>query len=231
MERHVQTIVKAVSTVMNVQILLNATFWDYGLFHTIMLKNHSPNSKTNGLIPEAMVTASNSVDLRQEFLFSFGAPVAARVPKREWRFDIKNELGVYLGDSGGSVNGGLVYYPSTRAIVARGDLKALTIQPENFKRYSNIRDDLKTSAASSAVNTNILRFPDECNQPLLPVLNNDGTPPSTEYTKEPQVLNNEVTPSSTAKCLNQLMLNETRNPSIKSKMHQVSNRQLKQMLK
>jgi len=91
-----------------------------------------------------MVLGVKSMDLKREFLFPFGQPVAARIPKRTWRFDLKSELGIYLGVSEGSIGGGLVYYPSTRAIAARADLIPLNITPEDFKRYENCNVESKT---------------------------------------------------------------------------------------
>jgi len=56
---------------------------------------------------------------------------------------LKSELGIYLGVSEGSVGGGLVYYPSTRAIAARADLIPLDIIPDDFKRYENSNVEIK----------------------------------------------------------------------------------------
>jgi hypothetical protein len=87
--------------------------------------------------------STSSLDLKRTYLFSFGSPVFVNIPERQWRFDLKTELAIYLGQPSGSVNGGLVFYPSTKAIVPRGDLKQLAIRPEDFLRYSNIRQDIK----------------------------------------------------------------------------------------
>ena len=121
---------------MNDQQLLGNTFWDYCLFHVIQIKNNTPNSKTDGQTPHQRVTRANGTDLNREFLFPFGQPVAARVQKRQSRFDLKSELGIYLGASEGSTGGGLIYYPSTKAVQARADLVALNIKPERFKQYN-----------------------------------------------------------------------------------------------
>jgi hypothetical protein len=144
-ERHVQTVVNMTTVVLHDQTLLGWTFWDYCLFYVITLLNNTPNTKTDGRSPKHAVTGVKSTDLRREFLFPFGQPVAARIPKRTWRFDLKSELGIYLGASEGSVGGGLVYYPSTRAIAARADLIPLNIVPEDFKRYENCNENTKPS--------------------------------------------------------------------------------------
>lgn len=143
-ERHVQTVKKLLSAVMHGQKLLDPSFWDYALFHLVSMWNSSPNTKTNGITPRAMIFGNEDhVDLNRSFLFPFGQPVAARIPKRTWAFDLKAELGVYLGESTGSVRGGLVFYPSTKAILARSDLVSLEVQEKEFSRYSNIRDQIK----------------------------------------------------------------------------------------
>ena len=205
-ERHVQTVVKAVTAVMHDQVLLAAMFWDYALFHMILILNNTPNSKTNALTPGMMVTNSSALDLKRSFLYPFGSPVAVRKPKREWRFDIKNELAVYLGDPIESVRGALVYYPSTGAIVARGDITPLVISPEAFSRYESARSSLKDP---SGTNDLIIQthedhdgqILDEVNQPSsteekISALDEVSLPSPAE--NRPIVLNNEVShPSST----------------------------------
>ena len=143
-ERHVQTVVNRVTTTLHDQIFLGFTWWDYCLFHVIQLMNSTPNSKTDGRTPIHMVTKIKAINLSRELLSPFGQPFAARVPKRTWRFDIKSELGIYVGVSPGSVGGGLVYYPSTRAIAARADLIPLNVTPQEFVKYENTRMDDKT---------------------------------------------------------------------------------------
>ena len=88
-----------------------------------------------------MVTGVKSIDLSRQFLLTFGQPVRVRVPKRSWRFDVKSELGIYVGVPNGSVGGGLTYYPSTRAIASRADLVPLDITPKEFEKYENNRTD------------------------------------------------------------------------------------------
>jgi len=139
-ERHVQTIVKKVATIMLDQQLLNATFWNYALFYAVRLWNDTPNSKTKGKTPSQLVNNSNEpIQLHRHHIFSFGSPVAIRNTESSWRFDTKRDVGIYLGPSVGSVGGGLVYFPSTGSILARGDLIHLDIQPAEFERYSNNR--------------------------------------------------------------------------------------------
>ena len=147
-ERHVQTVVKTVTAVLHDQKYLNSSFWDYCLFYTIQAMNHRPNVKTNGSTPEQLVYKKPPVDLNRMFLFPFGTPVSIQKPNREWRFDTRRDLGIYLGNIEGSVNGGLVYIPSTGAICARGDLTELKVSPRDFHRYSNTSNLVRGSESN-----------------------------------------------------------------------------------
>lgn len=92
-----------------------------------------------------MVSGCPPSDLERTFLFPFANPVAVRIL---WRIDLKNELGVYLGNPEGSVNGGLMNYPSTDAILNRGDIVLPNIRGQEFERYSKIRHNLKQRTSS-----------------------------------------------------------------------------------
>ena len=144
-ERHVQTIVKATAACLHEQVLLGPSFWDYALFHIVSLKNNTPNSKTDGISPKAIVEGTKGIDLNRVLLYPFGTPVAVKLPKRTWLFDVKNEMGIYLGQPEGTLYGGLIYYPSTVAIVTRSDLVELKIRPSDFSRYANVRNSDKSN--------------------------------------------------------------------------------------
>jgi len=116
-ERHAQTVVKTISTIMHDQVLLDGSFWNYALFHVIQTKKATPNTKTDGRTPATMILKGPQVDFSRRFLFPFGTPVAIRVNQSTWKFDVRTELGIYLGESESSINGGLIYYPSKKAIL------------------------------------------------------------------------------------------------------------------
>jgi hypothetical protein len=83
-ERYVQTIVKAVSTVLHSQSLLKANLWDYALLYVVNCKNSTPNSKTGRETPSQMVTGIKPLDLQRENLFSFGDLVIVRYTEKTW---------------------------------------------------------------------------------------------------------------------------------------------------
>lgn len=142
-ERHVQTVVKTTTAVLHDQQYLNATFWNYALFYTVTSLNNRPNTKTDGQTPEQMVCNAPPLDLSRTFLFPFGTPVSVRKPKPEWRFDVRRDLGIFLGNAEGSVNGGLIYLPGFNSICTRGDLTELRVSPNEFARYSNVTAKIK----------------------------------------------------------------------------------------
>lgn len=142
-ERHVQTVVKLVATIIHDQQLLNASFWDYALFYAVQTWNQTPNTKTVGNTPYRLINnTTQPIDIQREFTLPFDTPVAIRNPKPSWRFDTKRDLGVFLGPISGSIGGGLIYIPSTNNIVARGDLIEINIENKEFDRYTNARLDV-----------------------------------------------------------------------------------------
>jgi len=140
---HYQNLVeRSVQTLIQDQLLLGASFWNYALFHVIMTKNNSPNSKTDGLSPQNMVTRNiKPVNLDRTFLFAFGTPVATSLDKieRTWKFDVRNDLGIFVGHVEGSVGGGLVYFPSNGLIAPRSNLIQIKITEKEFNKFSLAR--------------------------------------------------------------------------------------------
>jgi hypothetical protein len=50
LKSYVQTVVKAVSTILHGQLLLKATLWNYALFYVIDCHNSTPNSFSFGVL-------------------------------------------------------------------------------------------------------------------------------------------------------------------------------------
>ena len=107
-ERYVQTIVKAVSVTIHGQSFLKANLWDYALFHIVDRQNLMPNSKTGRNTLLQLVTGNKHVDLERENLFSFGELVIVQNNDKNWKFDLKNDVAIYLGHPKGTVNRGIV---------------------------------------------------------------------------------------------------------------------------
>jgi hypothetical protein len=169
-ERYVQTITKAVSTILHSQSLLKANLWNYALFHVVDCRNSTPNAKTGNQTPSQLVTGINCLDLHRENLFSFGELVIVRNNEKTWKFDVKNDIAIYLGHPKGSVNGGLVYYPFINKVAERTDITSANIPEEIFKQYfarryeikeqstANVLSDLFENLTSEVDDNNAVRF-------------------------------------------------------------------------
>jgi hypothetical protein len=147
-ERYVQTIVKAVSTVLHGQSLLKAHLWDYALFYVVNCRNSTPNSKTGRETPSQMVTGANYLDIQRENLFSFGELVIVHNTEKTWKFDVKNDVALYLGYPKGMVNWGTVYYPFINKIAERADTTPENIPEDIYKQYFSRRYEIKEQSTS-----------------------------------------------------------------------------------
>jgi hypothetical protein len=150
-ERYIQTIVKAVSTVLHGQSLLKAHLWDYALFYVINCRNSTPNSKTGRETPSQMVTGAKYLDLQRENLFTFGELVIVRNTEKTWKFDLKNDVALYLGHPRGTVNGGTVYYPFINKIAERADITPANIPEDIYKQYFSRRYEIREQSTSKTL--------------------------------------------------------------------------------
>ena len=53
---------------------------------------------------------AGDLDLSVKFLFSFGDFVAVQIPDvdKKWKFDLRRDLGIYLGDANDTKRGSLI---------------------------------------------------------------------------------------------------------------------------
>jgi hypothetical protein len=107
-ERYVQTICKATSTILHGQSLLKASLWNYALFYVVDCQNTTPKYQNWRKPPNQFVTGSKYLDLQREHLFSFGEIVIVCKTEKTWKFDLKNDIAIYIGLPKGTVNGGTV---------------------------------------------------------------------------------------------------------------------------
>jgi hypothetical protein len=138
-ERDMQTIVQGVGLLMASQPWLRKDKWDMALYHYTALRNRTWNSnceKFGNRTPHHIMTGVPT-DLSREFKFVFGDMVAVNVPDelQEWKFDTRNQLGIYVGESSDTKGGHLIYWPFTQAITNRLDCTKLTITDAQFLHY------------------------------------------------------------------------------------------------
>ena len=159
MERAIQSDVRAISTLMHSQKWLSAAYWEYAAKHYVRVSRYIPNVKSGKSTPSSLLGAGD-LDLSVKFLFSFGDFVAVTIPpsQTKWKFDMKRDLGIYLGDADDTKRGVLILNPTTGAIDVRLDCIKLELTDSMLHSYYDARVRLsdcrpileKVSGASSA---------------------------------------------------------------------------------
>ena len=143
-ERDMQTVKKGVSALLHDQLLCGAEMWGLCSQHWVNLRNHTPNVSTGNNCPVGIIE-KRTIDLRHEFLFAFGQPVCVGIPrdKKTWNWDLKNDLGVYVGQPSGKVSGNVIYFPFTGQILIRGSCSAIHASKEQLMRIWGVRNSIR----------------------------------------------------------------------------------------
>ena len=154
-ERDVQTLVKMICAVMHDQPLLHARFWDYCFYWCVDLHNRLPNASTGVETPRSLVMKNDSektTNLSNTFNFYFGEIVAVSVPRdfkpKEWTFDTRREIGIYVGQPPGQVDGHYVYMPFEDHVYVRGDLVALNVPPHKLATFYATKTGIRKGKCS-----------------------------------------------------------------------------------
>jgi hypothetical protein len=148
-ERYVQTTSKGVSALLHGQRFLKAEHWDKALFHYIDCRNRTPNSKCGNRSPHQVLTGEQT-NVEKQFQFAFGDLVSVRIPdsNREWKFDLRHDIGIFVGQPYNSVDAGQVYFPYTGEVSVRTDLALLDIDEEAYSRYYSRRQEVRNNTHS-----------------------------------------------------------------------------------
>ena len=142
-ERYIQTINVGTAALLHDQIFLGAAMWFLAMLHFVDCRNNTPNVHTGTSSPREMIE-KKKVDLKTQFLFAFGQPVCVGVvePDKIWKFDLRNELGIYVGQPAGHVGGNYIYMPYTGRTVIRGSCTAVRASNEQLRRIWGIREEM-----------------------------------------------------------------------------------------
>ena len=127
-ERTIQTIINYMAAIIHGTEFLRADSWAYALVHFTRVHNDLPNPIT-GLSPNSIINSSHQVNALQKYRFAFGDIVCHSLDKseRKIKFDIRNDVGLYLGDERGLKGGCLIYRPYKHTVTVRGDVHRLNI--------------------------------------------------------------------------------------------------------
>jgi hypothetical protein len=144
-EREVQTMQKAVSTMLHAQPWLQADMWHTAVAHWANVANHTPNVHHKFKSPFQQVTNSTT-NLDTSFKFAFGDLVSVGIPPelRDWKFDLRNDIGIYVGAPLDGVSH-YIYYPDDAQVKHRGSAVKIEMDEAILLRYYQRRKDMLES--------------------------------------------------------------------------------------
>jgi hypothetical protein len=151
-ERDVQTICKGVSAMLHNQIWIRADRWDLALQHFVDCWNASPNTHHDYKSPRQRVT-KDSIDLMRTFSFAFGDVVRVNLPvsDRKWKFDVRNDIGIYVGQPRHSVESNIIYWPYSHTVTERTGVYKLEISEQQLREWYGKRETMRNGSLPYAV--------------------------------------------------------------------------------
>lgn len=146
-ERDMQTVIKGTSTLLHAQTFLRSDRWTDALLHYIDIRNRTPNINTANISPHHIITGE-ATDLHRILQFSFGDIVTFAIPKEQrfWKFDVRNDIAIYIGQAAGSVNTHKLYRPYYHDTIIRGSVYKIEITDTQFRRWYGKRIHMRESS-------------------------------------------------------------------------------------
>ena len=143
-ERDMQTVVKGTATLLHAQPWLRSDRWTDALRHFVDCRNRVPNIHTFNKSPHHVIVGEHT-DLRRTHKFAFGDLVSVGIPEdfRSWKFDVRNDIAIYVGQEPGTVDTHRVYRPYQHDVVIRGSVNKLEITDLQFLRWFGRRMAMK----------------------------------------------------------------------------------------
>jgi hypothetical protein len=143
-ERDMQTLIKGVSLLLHAQPWLRADLWDLAAFDWVDCHNKAVNVHNPHKSPSHILN-KKPTNLMQMHQFAFGDLVAVGIPKdlRTWKFDLRNDVGIYVGQPAEIVDACYIYWPHSHSVTTRGSVTKLEISDEIYLRYYQKRKEVK----------------------------------------------------------------------------------------
>jgi len=185
-ERDMQTVIKGVAAVLHGQPFLRLDLWPAALLDFIEKKNRTPNKRCYPYSPYQIIT-KNSTKLNNQFKFKFGEVVIVGIPKinRDSKFDIRNDIGIYIGQELGMVDTHRVYYPHTNSYHNRGSVSKLEATKEQLQEWFAKRIENKQPVYKQVAEAyHNLLSDSEVQQEELPTININNDLSSNEINDE-----------------------------------------------
>ena len=182
-ERHIQTIVKGTSALLHAQTWIQADGWAEALRCYQQLRNRTPNHKTAPSSPHQLITKTNT-NLSNTFKHAFGDIVAVGVPKeqREWKLDLRNDIGIYVGQTEGSVDTYRIYYPHKHKVLDRASVSRIQVDEIELQKWLYRKTSNKTYLPFQEIKDAMVSFfpIEDNNDNTISITNTNSSPtPST----------------------------------------------------
>ena len=126
--------------------------------HWARLHNSLPHA-VNNLTPARLIGPSFHIDATHQYRHAFGDLLCFPLQGHErlWKFDVKNDIGFYLGNEDRIKGGNLVYLPYTHSVLTRGNSHRILISDQQLLQwYSRHRDIRQSPLPYCVVQTAIL---------------------------------------------------------------------------
>ena len=144
-ERHIQTFIKGVSTLLHGQTTLGANFWGLAAIAWVDTRNITPNKNCSDMTPSEAVTG-NKPNLEIKHKLPFGQLVSvatlptitktsSSIPTQQ-KFKTRNEIGVVIASSEYKNQGMLIYFPQRNRVLIREHV--IPIKQDLFKPGADI---------------------------------------------------------------------------------------------
>ena len=143
-ERDVQTVLGNVSATIQGQDFLRADTWAHALSHWTRLHNSLPHSSLKDT-PARLINLKFNVDAHHQYRFAHGDILCFPLQDHEriWKFDVKNDIGFYMGDADSIKGGNLIYMPYTHSILTRGNGHRVVISDLQLLQWYSRRRDIR----------------------------------------------------------------------------------------
>lgn len=141
-ERYIQTIIKGTCSLLHGQVWLRADGWADALRHYVRLRNRTPNVHTDNQSPWQIIT-KHQVDLKSTYSFIFGDIVVVGKPKelRTGKFNVRNDIGIYVGQTEGYKDSHRIYSPLNHKVYERGSVHKVDISDIQLLKWYNTQNN------------------------------------------------------------------------------------------
>ena len=94
--------------------------------------------------PAHVIDQSFSIDAHHQYRFAFGDLLCSTLQdhERKWKFDVKNDIGFYVGDEDSPKGGSLIYMPYTHKVLTRGGGHRILISDVQLLQWYARRRDI-----------------------------------------------------------------------------------------